>query len=57
MEGDIGKIPSMSYSSICTTSESDISLAQAHFIIYIVPVNKTDGILGLWVAEPKLEGE
>ena len=34
MEGYIGTIPSTSYSSICTTSESEISWAQAHFIIY-----------------------
>ena len=34
MKGDISKIPSMLYSSIFTTSEIDISLAQAHFIIY-----------------------
>ena len=56
MEGDIGKIPSMSYSSICTTSESDIA-SHKLILLWIEPVNKTEGVLGLWVAEPKLEGE
>ena len=32
MEGDIGKIPSMSYSSICTTSESELDLVQVQLV-------------------------